>query len=99
MAEFKLQALKDLNRTFELGKFHALSKKSPVVVMDGNKAIMTFDALGKFDEVQVKPLKSSMASLAFYEMDTQDTFNQAARKGHVGFWALLKGFESRGGKL
>ncbi len=101
MSELKIQTLKDRDKTFELGKFTAISKAQPVVVVDSHRAVMSFNAQGDFSEVMVRPLRVSMASMLLYTME--DSINDyPSNRNHRSFIAAastLKGYESRGGKL
>jgi hypothetical protein len=91
-SELKIQVLRDKPKSFELGRFTAQSKGQPVVVMDGNRAIMHFDAQGMFSEIQVAPLRVSMAALLH---------DQMLRDRHCDYYTLgeLAAFQARGGRL
>jgi hypothetical protein len=90
--ELKIQGLKDKTKSFELGRFVAQSKGQNVVVMDGNRPVMCFDAQGVFSEVQCAPLRLSMAALLH---------DQMYRDRHCDYYTLglLAEFQNRGGKL
>ncbi len=93
LTELRITALKDSQKTFDLGRFTAISKQQPVVVVDNHRAVMTFDAQGNFSEVMVKPLRVSMAAVV------EENAANGAIKDFMAAAAVLQGFEKRGGTL
>lgn len=102
MVELRIQALKDSQKSFDLGKFTAISKQQPVVVVENHRPIMAFDAQGNFSEIMVRPLKVSMTAMIFSKRFTEEVTHSGNRREANAFMAgvgVLKAFESRGGKL